>query len=80
MPYECRERPIPYPLTWGVRCPSCERAFEYEPVEDESGVFGFDPAEWPTCEDCDVMFDPVAVQVIAIDDDAPREGRSNAKA
>lgn len=60
---EAKERPIPYPLSWAVRCPCCDTEMEYDVQEDDSGVFGFDPANWPVCEPCGVMFSPETVEV-----------------
>lgn len=66
--YESKERPVPYPLTWAVRCPNCDVEMEYDVSEDDSGTFGFDPANWPVCEPCQVMFQPESVEVRVIAD------------
>lgn len=68
--YEAEDRPLPYPTAWAVNCPNCNQAFEYEPDEDDSGAFGFDPSNWPVCEECKVMFMPKTVCVIEFEEAA----------
>lgn len=58
--YDCRDRPTPRVAAWEVNCPCCDRPIEYRPTEDRS-TFAMDPAEWPVCEPCAVMFEPETV-------------------
>ena len=69
-PYETKERPVPFVRTWAVCCPVCGYELEYEPIETDAGEFELDPANWPVCEACDVMFEPLPVQVMAKADEA----------
>lgn len=64
--YESKYRPMPYPTAWAVNCPCCDTPMEYQTEEDDSGTFGFDPASWPVCEPCQVMFQPESVEVRVI--------------
>lgn len=75
--YESKYRPTPYPTAWAVKCPCCDTPMEYEVEEDDSGAFGFDPANWPICEPCSVMFRPETVEVRVVSTAA--EGSDNAK-
>ena len=62
--YEVKDRPVPYPKAWVVPCPVCGFEHDYEPIEASDGVFRFDPANWPICEACAVMFEPVSVAIV----------------
>lgn len=74
-PYETKQRPTPYPTAWAVPCPVCGFEIDYEPIESEDGLVSFDPANWPVCESCDVMFEPKTMELIAKQQDSERKIR-----
>lgn len=69
--YECKERPVPYVVSWAISCPICGGEIEYHPQEDDCGAFEFDPAEWPVCETCDAMIEPETVKISVVRTFAP---------